>query len=286
MNKIINVSIMSGAGNIFSVIDNSKYNLSITELSDITNKLCNIQFDEFHKNTEGLISMSKSNRADFDVQFFNPDGSHGPMCGNGARCAVAFAKKHSFINGNQTIVYFLMQNINYKAIIKENTIIVFFPSPNIILPNKEIQLKNRCIKGGFVNVNSDHYVIDFNDLEESNLIDFKNFNLSNFAQEIRYHNDFENGTNVNIYSVNSNKLIYLRTYERGVEAETGACGTGTISTAIIARIKNNIGFPLEIIPSSGKSLFVDIIGSVSNKIQEVLLEGNAEFINYINVEIN
>jgi diaminopimelate epimerase len=137
-----------------------------------------------------------------------------------------------------------------------------------------------------VNVGSDHLVIKKEDVLEFKDLALDDIPLSDFAPQLRLHPDFSpRGVNVNVYSILDKNVIQLRTYERGVEGETAACGTGTISTALIAASKGEVTFPVTVIPKSGIPLVVDTIYNSHQEIESIILEGTAEIIGHAQIEI-
>lgn len=273
--KIV-VYTMSGAGNIFSVIDNRKYKFSTKDLEKYAPLICGYNV---LKPTEGLIALNEGDSVnDFIVYFFNPDGSYGAMCGNGARCAVKFAYSRGLIT-QEFATTFTMANSLYTATIEDNEVTVYFPDPLEIIQEKNIIVNGNTINGGYINVGSDHFVTEIN----SHL--FSEFPLVEFALPLRYHPDFlPRGVNVNIYTRQEDEVVYMRTYERGVEAETGACGTGAISTALYCALTHNIPSPIRLVPTSGQQLVVGFMNS-NKGITDVYLRGGAEILDTFTMEI-
>ena len=278
----ISVFHMSGAGNKFSVLNGNESPFDIDQLNKLAPLLCSKNtINQYY--SEGLILVrSAENGIEFQADFLNPDGSHGAMCGNGGRCAVRFALDQQIIEIPNEDICFEMAGKTYNATVTNNLISVKFPPPVRINYPTDIEIGNTSTCIGFVDVGSDHAVIDFNELHSE--FAFDEFNLKDFAPVIRYHRNFGNkGANVNLF-IYTDGTIRLRTYERGVEAETGACGTGSISTAIIASIKYGIKFPVKVIPTSGEELFIDIEGDLSS-IKNIYLKGPAKIIDTYTVEI-
>jgi len=272
---IISVYCMSGAGNIFSVIDNRNTRFSIETLQKLTPLLCS---ESCSQSTEGCIVMNDGNaNNDFIVDFFNPDGSYGAMCGNGARCAVRFAESLGIITKNDVV--FTMANTQYSARFVGNEIVVNFPPPIDITAEKMVAVNDCVVQGGYVNVGSDHFIV------EMPRDGFSDIDLENFARPLRYHDDFlPRGVNVNI-STFHNMAILIRTYERGVEAETGACGTGAISTALYYALKYQIPSPIKLIPTSGQQLTVGFDRNDDTIFSNVYLQGSAEFLETVSVDV-
>ncbi len=283
----IKLTYMSGAGNLFTVINNNNYQFTKEIAEKIAPILCNIN-EINHFKTEGLILVedSKDEYTDFNVMFFNPDGSSGMMCGNGGRVAIRFASLKKITHSSMFFeTFFSMANKTYKGILQKETIVLFLQPPKSIKRNINLYLNDLCLNCDYVDIATDHLVIDFNQISSKFNSTFKEFDLFNFARDVRYHNDFKpRGVNVNVYECLGENTLNLRTYERGVELETGACGTGAISTAIIAVMKNQVTFPVKIVPTSGLALIVDIVGKLPDKIDSITLEGNAEVLNEVDVE--
>lgn len=271
----IKVTYMSGAGNLFTVIDNREYKFPKEILSKLAPTLCSGRIP-----TEGLLAISDSSDFDFDADFYNPDGSSGVMCGNGGRCSVLFAGQLNFFgNAEKSIINFSMAGEIYKAKLENNSVSLFMPPPIKILQRIQINEDFFSGKTDYINVNSDHIVFDFNDIEHHS--DFFEFDLINFARPLRNLTKlFPNGTNVNVYFIDSDNIIHLRTYERGVEAETASCGTGATSTAISIALAGLARFPITILPKSKSTLIIDIVGDFPNNIDSLILKGSAEIIGY------
>ncbi len=273
---------MSGAGNIFSVFDNRKMNLSLDFLRANAPKFCNLT----NFKTEGLISAnSGENSLDFTIDFFNPDGSYGAMCGNGGRCAARFARLNSFFSEKSEVNFKMADNI-YSAIIKNDSVSLYLPKPSEIIENIKIIFDSKEILGTYVNVGSDHFVSNIENYISIDDSAFFEPDLNDISRSIRYHEQFQpRGVNVNFYKISKENSILIRTYERGVEAETGACGTGAVSTAISAALKNELNFPIILIPPSRIPLEVDVKGNFPKFIEKMILTGSAEIIAETEIDI-
>ncbi len=277
----VDITIMSGAGNIFSVIDGRKFNFTQEKYSRYAEVFCS-QGGTYPQRTEGLLVVNApAGDQDFSAWFFNPDGSYGAMCGNGARCAVKFAVERSFFTPDNNKALFMMQDKEYLCEITGDMYEVYFPPPKKTETDIGIKIENSSIFGSFINVGSRHFVINYDTFFKD---DFFLFDVNGFAPKVRNHADFApEGVNVNIFKVIGNE-IFLRTFERGVEAETGACGTGAVSTAIAAVLKRIAAVPVTIIPSSKKALFVDF-KLEDGILKDLSLRGDAEFVTETQVEV-
>lgn len=284
-NETIRLYLMSGAGNRFTVLDNRSAGISVATLALIAPALSRAPFDDGLP-TEGIITLQSADTTDrFTAEFFNPDGSHGAMCGNGGRCAVRFADASGAITVHENI-RFTMAGTEYLARFVESKVEVRFPPAKDIIENIEISAHGVLLPATYVNVGSDHVVFFYDDLRQ--LLpalpeDFHDFDLAVFAPPIRNHTVFApRGVNVNVIYLNGSNLL-LRTFERGVEGETGACGTGALSAAIAAVLRGVALSPITLIPTSGRPLIVKMD---NNSPHDVLyLEGDAVFHDHLDVEI-
>jgi len=260
---------MSGAGNLFVVIDNLGGKLSVSDGRKLAPVLC--KKSKNHLSQEGLMFLEKGDiEYDFECKFFNPDGSQGMMCGNGGRVIARFAKDADvkLLGDNRT--RFKMAGEIYSAEFRGDNIKLFMPKPNIMPRN--IQLENGNVK--YANTGTHHAVIKTIYYWAD---DFKEYDVKKNAQSIRNHLKFApDGVNVNFYMI-ENGIVHMRTYEKGVEAETGACGTGAVATALVVHEDDGLNFPINIIPTSGDELIIDIIGEYPNNIENIILEGPAVY---------
>lgn len=282
---VLQVAYMSGAGNLFTVIDNSKYRITKDQAAILAPILCNIN-DYNPRKTEGLILIDKSTdeSIDFAVDFFNPDGTNDAMCGNGGRCAVAYALHSPSIppfNSNK----FTMAGGQYNFDIDGDQITLYFPEPKAYTRDITLSLENSSVHGEFIDVGSKHFVVNFSEIDTLSNTNFREFNIDEIALPIRHHTEFApNGVNVNIYQILDNNIVNLRTFERGVEFETGACGTGAISTAFSIVQNKLLSFPICIIPPSGEQLIVDKI--INSSSITFALKGPATVLELAEININ
>ena len=270
----IDVLYMSGAGNLFTVIDNRELSLNFNELSFLAIKLCNKNNINNYK-TEGLLAVNRSEKSDFDVLFFNPDGSSDMMCGNGGRCAVFFAKELGFIANTHQETTFSMAGNFYRAQFDKNEIILFLPPPLEITTGLELTLGNNKFYYDFIDVGSRHIVINKSRNDVFNSL--KKKSVKELLEQIRRSDEFlPDGANVNLFETKNDKLDLI-TFEKGVEDITGACGTGAISTAFSAVYNKISDFPVVINPPSKIPLTINITGTIE-KPDNVSLKGHAEII--------
>lgn len=277
MSKQIEYTYMHGAGNIFCVIDNRTLQLTIPELKKFI-----VEDIPINWLVDGLIAIRDSDEYDFEVDFLNPDGSHGAMCGNGARCAVAYYLKE-ILNLRPDIgdVEFMMAGTVYQAeyiLFGEIVSIYFKETPTI----KLVELPTKpMIHGYYVENGSDHVIIDAKQLMNHE-DEFEDFPLNTFAKPLRNSKLFPRGANVNIVYAKPDGTLLIRTFERGVERETAACGTGALAAAFAYVSQSGSPFisgsdhtyPKSLKTKSGYVLTINkIIGSPGLR-----LSGPAEFL--------
>ncbi len=197
-----------GAGNDFVIIDNRS--CFFTKEPVLIKKLCDRHFGI---GADGLMLLETFANTDFYMRYYNSDGNESTMCGNGGRCITLFAHKIGIID---TSTHFLGIDGEHTAYIEDE---------------KMVNLKMQDIKGieigsdyYFINTGSPHYVRFVNDVSK--------VDVNSEGKKIRNSfNLINGGTNVNFVDLSQN-LIKIRTYERGVESETLACGTGSVASAI------------------------------------------------------
>ena len=249
---------MSGAGNDFIVIDKS-LNPGISFANGVIKRLCD------RRNgigADGVILISSSNGYDFAMDYYNADGSTGTLCGNGARCSILFAANSGKLKGKN--VRFVSNDIEYSGELLDNGLIKFnLNQPKDIRKDIIVKSMGSNIPASYVHTGSPHVVILFDDMLEK-LNDkmseksFDNFPVVQIGREIRNLPEFApGGTNVNFINIVDNKDIYIRTYERGVEDETLACGTGSVAAAVISNLKFGIKSPVTLITRGKEKLIVD-----------------------------
>ncbi|MBL7998542.1 MAG: diaminopimelate epimerase [Candidatus Kapabacteria bacterium] len=271
---------MSGAGNLFTVIDNSGGLVTPQQIQPHVPSLCS---DATLPKTEGLMMLQESQELDLDfrVDFFNPDGSTSMMCGNGARCAIRFAQHIGIIKADDSYVRFFMAGNVYSGISSLDDITVVFPPPQSIQRHLPLLIDNYSITVSSINTGSDHIVLHEDELSTAATKLF--MSELEVMSLLRNHPVFPRGTNVNVYS-QTDTILHLRTYERGVEGITGACGTGALATAIHCWDGIDTAIHYTIIPPSQSTLSVRI-ESLDGIIQYMTLEGSADILTTYSVEI-
>jgi diaminopimelate epimerase len=262
--KPISFSKMSGSGNDFIVIDNRNGELQGIDLTKFITSVCRRKMSV---GADGMILIEPSDKADFRWRFYNADGSRAEMCGNGARCAARFA----YVNGiaGQTLSFETDAGI-ISGQVNADRARVKMPDPADLRLDYSINLTDGPLTVSSFNTGVPHVVIIQDTVEDTDV-----FGL---GREIRNHAAFAPaGTNVNFICQRGPGELAIRTYERGVEDETLACGTGSIASALVASIKLNWSSPVNLVTRSGE--FLTIHFSEENGIfKDVYLEGDARMI--------
>lgn len=275
--KKIEYSIYSGAGNDFVMINNLDDIVPIGEQQKFTKMICDTVF----KKIDGVIFLQEPENKNNAIRmnYYNRDGSYGAMCGNGARCIAQYASDVSILNKDE----FILEAVDkvYKVrILGNNNVRIFFPPPDKFKLNLKIDKVNglNTVTGNYMLVGSDHLVIFIK--EDANKEIFSaasldEINIELWGSVLRYHPDFAPaGANVNFVDVFPPNELRVRTYERGVERETLACGTGIISSAVISSLLKKVSPPVKVLSQSGEWLTVDFVLSANN-ISNLSLEGPA-----------
>lgn len=206
-----------GCGNDFVIIDDRKNKLELS--TEIISNLCDRRFGI---GADGLLLLRSTPDYDFRMVYFNSDGSRATMCGNGARCLSAFAHRMGAL---KTTGSFLADDGPHTAEI----IYLEDAKTKVAISMKDATPDQYTPDHLFINTGTPHYVLFVDDIN--------NVDVVNIGRKIRYNPEFAPvGTNVNFVQILSEGIV-VRTYEKGVEDETLACGTGVTASAMAASIK-------------------------------------------------
>jgi len=209
-----------GAGNDFILIDDRAdlFEKDPTRRHQLIQRLCNRNFGA---GADGLILLKSSERVDFEMHFFNSDGLPGSFCGNGARCIVAFA---DFLGISKREFSFTASEDHHRAIVKSKSTSEWDISVEIA----DIQTRSLHLSQGDVIHSGSPHIVLFNDT-------INDIDVFREGKALRNAEKYEPaGVNVNFAQIIDSNNIKLRTYERGVEGETLACGTGATAAALAA----------------------------------------------------
>jgi len=222
---------MHGAGNDFVMIDARK---GVFEPD--SSLIARIGARGTGIGCEGVIIVQDSTLADFRMRFFNPDGSEAELCGNGARCVAAFAREIGACQSDK-MRFETLAGIVEAEIVDKNLVRVCMPEPKDLRTN-------------FVNSGVPHCIVPVKDLSKAD--------VEAEGRRIRYSEDFAPaGTNVDFVTYQAPHHVAIRTYERGVEAETGACGTGSVAAAVVGVAQYGLAFPVHVKTVLGYELVID-----------------------------
>lgn len=257
---------MNGCGNDFIVIDNRDGMMEQFDLKQFVQKVCR---PKTSIGADGVMLLQQSETADFAMRYFNADGSEGEMCGNGARCICKFAHLLGLVK--ETIRFETLDGLYQATMIDDRTVKVFFPPVSI----DAITLHQQGDFGwGMETYHHAHVGVPHTVLFTSHLSSMEGAELARRGSAIRHALDrFPRGTNVNFVEVINRSNILVRTYERGVEAETLACGSGATASAIIAHVAGEADLPVYVQTPGGR---LTIGGTRSNQmITDIYLQGDA-----------
>jgi len=201
-----------GTGNDFVIVDNRNGEYSGLSVEQIK-KICDRRFGV---GADGFMHLNEKDGYDFEMVYFNADGLEGSMCGNGGRCIVQFAHDLGIIKNHY----------HFLAVDGEHQAAVYKEEEMVSLKMIDVGSISDYHYDKVLNTGSPHYVQLAHDV--------KALDVAKEGKKIRYNKDFtEKGINVNFVEVKDDNNLIVRTYERGVEDETFACGTGVTAAALV-----------------------------------------------------
>ena len=232
MVAVIEFEKMHGAGNDFILVDDREGVFPADDhrlVATICERRTGI-------GAEGVILVQKSGSADFRMRFFNPDGTEAELCGNGARCVAAFARKIGAVDSRCMSFETLAGTIDAE-IVDDTNVRISMPPP-------------KGLKGDFVVAGVPHKIVAVENLAD--------VDVDGEGRRIRLSEEFApDGTNVDFVVYRAPDRLSMRTYERGVEAESGACGTGAVAAAVVGVAGHGLEFPVKVTTVKGYCLVVD-----------------------------
>ncbi|MDT2380081.1 diaminopimelate epimerase [Enterococcus avium] len=244
---------LQGAGNDFILIDNQELNFASEQLTKFAARVCTRRVSV---GADTLIAVEAARGSgDFYARFFNADGSEAEMCGNGARCVARWAYDTGIAKENM-VIETIAGDVPAERLDKR-TYRVQLNSPTVFEGDKVIQVDGKEVTVDYVELGNPgipHLVVHVPDLAMTELE-----TIVKFARKLRNHPAFEKGANVNFYDILSDQTVVERTYERGVEDFTLACGTGTGSTAYALTKKGLVKSDPVVIEVLGGQLQVNVV---------------------------
>ena len=281
----------AGTGKLQATGSETKQSRKSLNYKKIAKELCQRKFGI---GADGLLVVEPSQKADFRMRIFNPDGSEAEMCGNGVRCVALWATSHkSYPNtltgtsGHRQITNHTLAGTGkskidietkagiiqaeiksrYSLLATRYLLKVKMPQPKNLKLDIPVKIDKKTIKVNFVEVGVPQAVIFVKNLE--------NIDVQNLGRKIREHQEFQPaGTNVNFVEVLTEDSIRIRTYERGVEGETFSCGTGSVASALIAHCSLLIAKNKIKVYTQGEILKVYL----DKQLKDIYLEGEARIV--------
>lgn len=274
----VNFTKMVASGNDFVVIEVSPQT-TVHRPQNLSMKICDRKFGA---GADGMLLLEKSKTAGLRMRIFNADGSEARMCGNGARCAALYIRskvpatkrggsaKVRGGKGQRSKVKIKTKAGMIDSEIKGSNVLIKLTEPKGIRLDIPVKINNRSLKVNFINTGVPHTVIFVEGIE--------GIDVSGLGRAIRYHRQFAPaGTNVDFVQVEAVDTIRVRTYERGVEDETLACGTGSVASALVYALKSGVHPKINVRTAGGETLKV-YFERCGNNFKNVWLEGLARIV--------
>lgn len=259
-----------GAGNDFILIDNRKGEIEESNKPKLAVKLCHRRFGI---GGDGLLLVENSEKADARMRIFNPDGSEAEMCGNGIRCFAKYLYNHGLIRKKELEIETLA-GVKKAFLTVENGRVAYVKvdlgKPRVENLRLKIPVKGVEMEMAAIDTGVPHAVLFVQDLNNTDVV--------TLGREIRYNRTFPRGTNVNFLQKVGENAFRIRTYERGVEGETYACGTGISAAGAAAVLLGEADDSLPIrIEAKGGQIFLEV-EKVDNAIEKISMRGPAELV--------
>jgi diaminopimelate epimerase len=250
---------MSGSGNDFIIIDNRVPVVGDAAKRDFVSKVCT---PKLSVGADGVIFVEDSDQADFRWDFYNADGSSAEMCGNGGRCVARYALERNI--AAEKMSFETTAGI-ITAEVKDNHVRICLTASVDLQQDIKIDLNGKTYTVDSLNTGVPHAIVFSDNVAEED--------VRELGRGIRNHKVFSPaGTNVDFVQKQGDGSLRVRTYERGVEGETLACGTGVVASALLASQRNLVSPPVKVQTQGGEVLTVDF--SIANgTFGEVFLEG-------------
>ena len=258
---------MNGAGNDFIVINNIEEKIPAEKYGEIARLLC-----ERHMSigADGMMFVEPSEKADYKMAFYNSDGSMGEMCGNGARCICRYGYEVGLAGEVQTVettagivTGHRIDNRLYKIRLND---------PSTIQLDHPMEIDGKTYDCSYVELGNPgipHIAVAVEGLK-----DYPTRELFDLGRKMRYHESLPKGANINFYEITGEDQVYERTYERGVEDFTYACGTGTGSMVTVLTLKGKVSGSGVRVGMTGGELIIDVEhGEDGKTIENLYLTG-------------
>jgi len=252
---------MHGSGNDFVLIDHRRGSIPEAEQPRFARAVC---ARKVGVGADGLILLESSDTADFRWRFYNADGSEAEMCGNGGRCAARLAVLLGIAPPN---LHFETLAGVIHAEVAGHQVRLLMTGVGDFRPEQQVPLNDVVLTGHFLKVGVPHVVAPVEDLEK--------VPVTVWGRAVRFHPMFQPaGTNVNFVRFQGSHALEVRTYERGVEDETLACGTGAVAATLVAARLGKAASPVAVHTRGGETLTIHFQPQ-ENSFTDVYLEGRA-----------
>ena len=265
---------LTGAGNDFILIDNREERRTL-QWDKIAQTLCDRHFGI---GADGFLVLEDSAKADYRMNYYNADGSTGGMCGNGARCAALYYFENEY---DSNCAHFETLEHIYTAEESQRSIKIQMRDVRYIPQKTEVQMEKYILPVHFIDIGtSPHAIIFFEEMHHQfpAVLNISQLPVKIIGNAVRYYKDFlPHGANVDFVQKKDSTTIYLRTYERGVEDETLACGTGCVASAILAAEHYAMHSPVHIIPTGKRALTV-FFKKETEMYSDIWLEGETQLL--------
>jgi diaminopimelate epimerase len=255
---------MNGAGNDFVMLDNRQGSLSLdtAAIAGLCDRHRGVGADGV------LIVEPPKNGADFRMRYYNADGGEAEMCGNGARCFARFARR--LAGADQSRVSFETEAGVIGADFDGELVRIVMSDPHSYQAPRALDVNGRPLEVDFLNTGVPHAVVFVEDVESINVVAD--------GAALRYHTAFApKGTNANFVQALPSGELIIRTYERGVEDETLACGTGVCAAALLHHLRTGASGPVSVKVRGGDTLRVGF-EKIDGGFRNVTLTGPADFV--------
>jgi diaminopimelate epimerase len=256
---------LEGAGNDFLGLDgrSGSFKLNRKKIADLCDRRRGVGAD-------GVLVVEKPKRrgADFRMRYYNSDGGEAEMCGNGARCFALLARAVSGRKGNVLRIQTQAGLVTLQ--IRGQEVQVSMTEPTKLRLGKKVVVAGRKVVVDFLNTGVPHAVMFVRSV--------RSVDVAQLGRAIRYHSAFApSGTNVNFVEIGRGNRIHVRTYERGVEGETLACGTGVVASSILSNLRRGLRSPILVTTRGGDHLRVGF-SMVNGQARKVTLQGPARIV--------
>ncbi len=256
---------LEGAGNDFLGLDGRAggFKLKRQQIADLCDRRRGVGADGVL-----VVEKPKVRGSDFRMRYYNSDGGEAEMCGNGARCFALLARAVSGRKGNELRVQTQVGLLTLRTSGQE--VQVSMTEPTKLRLGRKLVVAGRKLAVDFLNTGVPHAVLFVRSV--------RSIDVAKQGRAIRYHSAFApSGTNVNFVEIGRGNRIHVRTYERGVEGETLACGTGVVASSILSNLRRGLRSPILVTTRGGDHLRVGF-SMVNGQARKVTLQGPARIV--------